>query len=115
MTSSNEIPVRQLPDRYFDTPVYNTETGVIEQLERDHDENEVVITSPETGEEWDRVSSEEFTRDLYEPIPQAVVNDPVAYIESYLDRENNPLGVTGEYSQDIALSYAKQQVTITAK
>lgn len=105
--------VDEIPDRYFDQPVYNTETGVIEQLRRDDEENEVIITSPETGEEWDREHSTEFTRDLYDPIPEAVVNDPVAFIEAVLDGEDNPLGVMTDAGEDIALSYARKHIEIT--
>jgi hypothetical protein len=105
--------IHQLPDRYFDQPVQNAETGVLEQLERDYDENEVVITSPETGEEWDRHDANEFSRDLYHLVPEVVVNDPVAYIEAVLDGEDTPLGVIGDVSQETALAYARKQVTIT--
>lgn len=114
MTGTYET-VDELPDRYFEQPVNNTETGVIEQLQRDDEANEVVITSPETGEEWDRESAVEFTRDLYDPIPESVVNDPVAFVEAVLDGEENPLGVMSETGKDIALSYARKRVEITER
>ena len=112
--TTTHAAVHELPDRYFERPVQNTETGVIEQLERDYDENEIIIKSPETGEEWDRQDADNFTRELYHPVPKAVIDDPVAYIEAVLDGEDHPLGVIGESSQNAALAYARRQVNITA-
>ena len=114
MTASDQQSVSELPDRYFNTPVCNTETGDIERLQRDHDTNEVVVLSPNGDEEWDRTEAIEFTRDLYDPIPQPAVDDPVGYIEAVLDGEENPLGVTGTVQQDIAQRYAKDNVEIIA-
>lgn len=112
MTVNDTPYIETLPDGYFNGPVYNSETGVFEYLVRDYDSNEVVIMDTNCEDELDRVHAEDFWPERYHQIPEVVIGDPVGYINSHLDDEDDPLGIVGEFKQDISLKYARKQTEI---
>lgn len=108
----NQLTVDELPDEYFEAVLYNTETGGFERLNRDQDNNEVLVLSLDKTEQWDEVPAAEFDEELYIVVPEEVVNDPVAYLTAVLENEEYPLGIVGNIKQDIAQSYAMEVTEI---
>lgn len=116
MTQENTQSVTELANEHFNTPVYDTMNGVLNVLYRDEDENEVVFMSVDEEDELDRIEAEDFQPDLFQRIPDEVVADPAAYVEQVLDNSTEqPMGVVGNFMQDISLVYAKSQVEIVTK
>lgn len=112
--TSEEDPqnVDELPDRFFNTTVRNTETGDFELLQRDRDKNEVLIMSPDGEEQWDEIQPADFTEDMYHTVPQPAIDDPAEFLTAILEGEENPLGVVGEFNQDVGRDYAMERTNI---
>ena len=105
--------VDELPDRYFNTTVFNNEEpGSFEKLVRNNETDEVLIMSPDGEEQWDEIPAEDFNRDQYIIVPEAALDDPVGFLTAILEREENPLGVTTEVQQDIGRRYAMENTKI---
>jgi hypothetical protein len=114
MTQQPHTRAEELPDEYFNTPVYNGNTGEIERLKKDSETNDIIITSANGERKLDQLDANEFANieDLYIQIPQPAVDNPVRFINTVLDGGNN-LGVVGMY-RDIGLQYARSQTEIVS-